>query len=134
MNSFNHWAFGAVGEWMWRNIVGLNPDDAQPGWKHFVIAPRPGGGVSWAKGELDSIQGRILSSWRQEAGTFNIVVAVPVNASATIVLPALRMADVLEGGRPATRAPGVKFLQFENGRAFFELQSGQYQFKSLCNR
>lgn len=41
MNSFNHWAFGAVGEWLWRHVAGLNPDDAHPGWKHFTIAPRP---------------------------------------------------------------------------------------------
>jgi alpha-L-rhamnosidase len=46
MNSFNHWALGAVGEWMWRHIAGLNPDEAQPGWKHFTVAPRPGGGVA----------------------------------------------------------------------------------------
>jgi len=50
MNSFNHWALGAVGEWMWRNIIGLNPDETKPGWKHFVIAPLPGGGLTWARG------------------------------------------------------------------------------------
>ena len=60
MNSFIHWAFGAGGEWLWRNIARLNPDDAQPGWKHFVIAPKPGGGVTCAKGEYQSIRRRIV--------------------------------------------------------------------------
>ena len=41
MNSMNHWAFGAVGEWMWRDLAGINPDDEQPGFKHFIIRPRP---------------------------------------------------------------------------------------------
>ena len=41
MNSFNHWAFGSVGEWVWRELAGINPDDEQPGYKHFVIRPRP---------------------------------------------------------------------------------------------
>jgi len=50
MNSFNHWAFGAVGEWIYRTVLGINPDEAQPGYKHFEIRPRPGGDVTWAKG------------------------------------------------------------------------------------
>jgi alpha-L-rhamnosidase len=49
MNSLNHWALGSVGEWMWRYIIGINPDEQQPGWKHFTIAPMPGGGVTWAQ-------------------------------------------------------------------------------------
>ena len=49
----------ALGEWMCRNTAGLNPDDAQSGWKHFAIAPKPGGGVTWIKCEYQSIRGRI---------------------------------------------------------------------------
>lgn len=88
MNSLNHWALGAVGEWIWRNVAGLNPDEEQPGWKHFTIAPLPGGGVTRAKGEYLSIRGMISSSWEIRDGKFYIDVQVPANTTATIRMPA----------------------------------------------
>ena len=97
MNSFNHWALGAVGEWMWRNIIGLNPDDSQPGWKHFTIAPRPGGGVTWARGSYKSIRGEIVSDWKIEGGKFHLDVTVPPNTSATIRLPIKNAKSVTVG-------------------------------------
>ena len=133
MNSFNHWAFGAVGEWMWRHIAGLNPDDTRPGWKHFVVWPRPGGGVTWAKAEYDSIHGHIISSWRLEGTSFVLEVSIPANTSATVVLPAVDAASVTESGKPATQAEGVRFLRLENGHAWLELESGQYRFASAVS-
>jgi len=134
MNSLNHWAFGAVGEWMWRHIAGLNPDEAHPGWKHFLIRPRPGGGVTWAKGEYDSIAGRIGSSWKLEQDRFRLRVSIPVNTSATVVIPAIRAADVTEGGKPVALASGVKLLKIEADHAWFEVQSGHYEFQSRPDR
>jgi len=130
MNSFNHWAFGAVGEWMWRHIAGLNPDDAHPGWKHFTIAPRPGGGVTWAKGRYDSIRGEISSDWSVQAGKLTLRVTVPPNTTGTIVVPATQPEQVTESGHPARSAPGVKFLRAETGAAVFEVGSGAYVFEA----
>jgi alpha-L-rhamnosidase len=87
MNSMNHWALGSVGEWMWRYMIGLNPDEEHPGWKHFTIAPMPGGGVTWAKGDYESIHGTISSSWKIEGGKFMLDVTIPANTTATIILP-----------------------------------------------
>jgi alpha-L-rhamnosidase len=87
MNSFNHWAFGAVGEWMWRNVIGINPDDRAPGFKHFVIRPIPGSGLTWAKGTYHSIRGKIRCEWRIEHGEFELRIAVPPNTDATVYLP-----------------------------------------------
>jgi alpha-L-rhamnosidase len=127
MNSLNHWAFGAVGEWMWRNIVGLNPDELHPGWKHFVIAPRPGGGVTWARGEFNSPRGPIAVDWKLDGTKLLLNAAVPPNTTATILL--LRQADpILESGKTVSRAQGVKLLKLENGRAVIEVASGQYKF------
>ena len=122
MNSFNHWAFGAVGEWMWRHVAGLNPDDAQPGWKHFTVAPRPGGGVTWAKAEYESIRGRIAADWRIEAGKFTLRVTVPPNTSATIHVPTTDPSQVTEGGKavPPTRTT--------SDTAVFTVGSGRYEF------
>ena len=87
MNSFNHYAIGAVGEWMYRVIGGLNPDEAAPGWRHFVVRPIPGGGLTWAKVAYESVRGLIRSEWRIERGVFTLAVTVPPNTIATIHLP-----------------------------------------------
>lgn len=87
MNSLNHWALGSVGEWMWRYIIGLQPDEQHPGWKHFTIAPQPGGGVTWANGDYESIHGTVTSAWKIENGKFILDVTVPANTTATVRLP-----------------------------------------------
>ncbi len=127
MNSFNHWAFGAVGEWMWRHIAGLNPDDAQPGWKHFTIAPMPGSGVTWAKAHYDSIHGGIATEWRLEAGIFHLDLTIPANTTATVSLPAAAAAQITEGGQPLAQAEGVRVQGTANGRVLLMVESGHYR-------
>lgn len=122
MNSFNHWAFGAVGEWMWRHVVGLNPDEAQPGWKHFVIAPRPGGGVTWAKGEYQSIRGRIQCDWKLADGRFMLRAEVPPNTRATVHLPTHDASAITESGKSV--APD----RAAEDEAVLEVGSGTYEF------
>jgi len=124
MNSFNHWAFGAVGEWMWRNIAGLNPDETQPGWKHFVIAPKPGGGVTWSKAEYRSIRGVIVCDWKIESGKFSLRAVVPPNTTATLYLPSNDPAQITEDGKP------IQPLKKVEDSAVFELMSGTYHFVS----
>ena len=64
MNSLNHFAFGSVGEWVWRELAGINPDADDPGYKRFVIRPRPCGDLTWLKASYDSIRGTITSEWK----------------------------------------------------------------------
>jgi alpha-L-rhamnosidase len=104
MNSFNHYAIGAVGEWMWRVIVGLNPDETQPGWKHFHVRPIPGRGLTWVRGEYRSVRGPICSEWRTENGRFVLNVTVPPNTTATVQLPG-------KGSKAVRVGPGAH--QFE---------------------
>ncbi|HSA03858.1 MAG TPA: alpha-L-rhamnosidase C-terminal domain-containing protein, partial [Candidatus Paceibacterota bacterium] len=129
MNSFNHWAFGAVGEWMWRQIAGLNPDENQPGWQHFFIAPRPGGGVTWAKAEYQSIRGRIASEWHLNDHTFTLQLLVPANTTATLSLPAAPGSMITESGGSLATADGVKILRRESDRVLLSLNSGGYRFR-----
>jgi alpha-L-rhamnosidase len=122
MNSFSHYALGAVGEWMYRVIAGINPDECSPGYKHFVIRPRPGGGLSWATGSYDSIHGRIVSrwSWDQAAASapggasagrwFTLEIEIPANTSATVYVPATDPSQVFEGDRAAEQAEGVELV------------------------
>jgi alpha-L-rhamnosidase len=131
MNSFNHWAFGAVGEWVWRELAGINPDDAQPGWKHFDIRPRPCEGLAWVKSRYNSIRGRIVSEWKAaDDGRFLLNVEIPANTTATVFVPAKDASAVTESGHPAAEAAGVKLLKIEPGTAVFAVKSGRYRFES----
>jgi alpha-L-rhamnosidase len=120
MNSFNHYSFGSVGEWMVATVAGI--DLAAPGYKKILIRPRPGGGFTHARAEYDSIHGKIVSSWKIEGGTFRLQVTVPANTSATVELPAAE--GVTEGGKPAREAEGVA----ERGKGVYEVGSGRYEF------
>jgi alpha-L-rhamnosidase len=89
MNSFNHYAFGAVGDWMYGTIAGIRLDPAAPGAKHVWIAPRPGGGLTRAKASLETPYGTLVSSWRLDSGggRFMLTVTVPPNTTADVTLP-----------------------------------------------
>ncbi|MDR0865751.1 MAG: glycoside hydrolase, partial [Candidatus Symbiothrix sp.] len=88
MNSFDHYSIGSVGEWMYRYILGINPDIEHPGYEHFTIHPRPGGSLTWAKGSYNSIRGKIAAAWKIENSIFTLEVEIPFNTTATVVLPA----------------------------------------------
>jgi len=128
MNSFNHWALGSVGEWVWRHVVGLNPDEAQPSYKHFVIEPRPGGGLTWARGSYDSVRGRIESHWRIEGNRFRLRVSVPPNATATVSLPSEDAHSVTVDGKAIADCPNVKPAPDREDRSAYAVQSGTYEF------
>lgn len=130
MNSFNHYAIGAVGEWMYRVILGINNDDTHPAYEHFVIRPQPGDGLKWAKGSYNSIRGKIQSGWSITGDKLKIDVAVPTNTTATVYVPARDPRTVKESGKAADSAAGIKFLRMEGGTAVFLVQSGSYSFEA----
>ena len=128
--SYNHWAFGSVSEWVWRDLAGINPDDEQPGYKHFVIRPRPCPGLAWVKAEYDSIRGKIVSDWKLKERRFTLRIQVPVGTTATVYVPAKDAGAVTENGKPAAQAEGVKFMKMEGRSAVFAVESGQYVFQA----
>ncbi len=87
MNSFNHYAYGSIGAWMYNTIAGIELDPAQPGYKHIILAPQPGGGLTSAKGALKSMYGEIVSDWTLDGGKFTWKIVVPPNTTATIHVP-----------------------------------------------
>jgi alpha-L-rhamnosidase len=131
MNSFNHWAFGSVGQWVWQDLAGIQPDDESPGYKHFTIRPRPGAGVTWLGSRYDSIRGPIESRWKLEGDRFALDATVPANTTATIYVPAGSADAVTEGGVPLARVRGVKLLRVQDGAAVLEVESGRYAFRSI---
>lgn len=128
MNSFSHFAFGSVSEWMYRTILGINLDEEATAFKKFTVRPRPGGGLTWAKGSYGSIRGPIESSWKTEAGTIAMNVTIPANTTATVYVPTDDASTVTEGGKPAKDAAGLKFVRAEKGAAVYEAGSGTYSF------
>jgi alpha-L-rhamnosidase len=128
MNSFNHYAIGAVGEWMMRTILGINQDDEKPAYEHFTIRPVPGGGLTFAKGSYNSVRGKIEAGWNLQGSEFRLNVTIPANTSATVYVPARNAESVLEGNKAASAAAGVKFVRMDKDAAVFEVQAGKYNF------
>ena len=88
MNSFNHYSFGAIEEWMFSYMLGIQPVETDPGYHSFVLAPRVGGTFSFVRGHYDSVYGRIESSWqRLKDGSVRFDFTVPANTHAHLTLP-----------------------------------------------
>ena len=87
MNSFNHYAYGAIGDWMYSTVAGLALDPAQPGYKHFLIRPQPGGGLTSARAELLTRHGRAACAWTLDGKQMKVDVTIPPNTTATVTLP-----------------------------------------------
>lgn len=85
MNSYNHYSYGAIGDWMYRHIAGIQPSSA--GYKKIVIKPVPGGGLSWAKAFYNCPYGRIESEWKLTGGTIELAVTIPPNTTADVFVP-----------------------------------------------
>lgn len=130
MNSFNHYAFGAIGDWMYRTIGGLDVDDAAPGYKHAIIAPVVGGGITSAKTELQTPYGVLASDWRTENGAMTLAVTVPANTTASVTLRNATTATAREGGMPLSVAAGVRSVRAEGKNLVVTVGSGRYRFET----
>jgi alpha-L-rhamnosidase len=130
MNSFAHYSFGAVCEWMFKTIGGIDSDG--PAYERIIIRPQPGGRLSWAKATYNSIHGPIASAWRimQPDDELRLYVTIPANTTATVYIPTKDAGRIVEGSQPAAQAQGVRLIGTENGAAVFEIGGGTYHFIS----
>src|SRR5262249_17004015 len=106
-NSVNHYGYGAIGDWMYRVMAGIDLDEAAPGYKHVFIRPQPGGGFTSVKSSHETPYGRVASAWTLTDGRFDLAVEVPPNTRATVRLPKAALADVTEDGKPLTEGNGI---------------------------
>ena len=128
MNSFNHYAYGAIGDWLYTVAAGIEADFEHPGFKHILLHPRPGGGLTYLKAIYDSINGRIESSWKIEANRLEWEVTVPTNTTATAHIPIQADSKILEGTKPLDNVFGISRVRLEANELLCELESGKYQF------
>ena len=123
MNSFNHYAYGAIGQWMVERMAGLTPDPQQPGYKHFFIQPRPGGPLTSAAAELETPYGMARSGWQKTENGVSIEVTVPANTSATLVIPTIKT------GTPRVTKSGVPCQIVKEGDRFLcTIRPGRHRF------
>jgi alpha-L-rhamnosidase len=130
MNSFNHYAFGAIGDWMYRTIGGLDVDDAAPGYKHALIAPVAGGGITSAMTELQTPYGTLGTEWRVTNGVMALTVVVPPNTTASVTLRNTTLEAAREGGMPLAGVAGVRSMRAEGNDLIVEIGSGRYTFST----
>jgi alpha-L-rhamnosidase len=122
MNSFNHYAYGAIGEWLYTYVAGINIDPKQPGYKHILLAPHPGGGLTDAEANFESVYGKIKSSWKLDGNDMVYEITVPANTTATVTLPGAKAGQVTMNGQPAPVKSG-------DGSASIDVGSGSYAFR-----
>lgn len=128
MNSFNHYAYGAVVGWMYDTIAGIRLDPHHPGWQRFEIAPEPGGGLTFARASFISPYGRILSEWETVADRFELTLQIPANSSAVVTLPTDDPATIEEANDHFDLKTAVLSDRAPGGRVRLALNAGVYGF------
>jgi len=129
MNSFNHYAYGAIGEWLYRVVAGIEIDEMNPGYKHIIIQPHPGGGLTYAKARLESMYGPIESGWKLDGKTITVDIEIPPNTSAILRIPSASTKDLFEGGRQVKKVPGILAISQDADAAVISVGSGRYSFQ-----
>ena len=127
MNSFSHYSFGSVYEWMFNHMAGIK--NTGVGYKTFVIEPETDSRIGFVKASYHSINGAISSEWLQKSGELNLNVTIPVNTTATIKLPAASASDVVESGVTLHKdIAGIQSIREESGYVWVVIGSGSYRF------
>ena len=129
MNSFNHYAFGSVNEWMFGNMAGIKT--IEPGYRSFAIRPEIAQeGINTVKASYQSINGEIKSSWSNENGKLVLNISIPANTKAQVAIPATTKDDVLESDKSLKECSEIEIGEFKNGILELIVGSGDYKFSS----
>lgn len=129
MNSYNHYAYGSVGEWLYKIAAGLDTDVQNPGYKKVRIAPQISKAISYARVSYNSMYGVVVSGWKRlEDGRMKVEAVIPPNTVASVILPGAAMDQVLESTVPVAYAAGVHSVQQTEAGVQLELGSGGYEF------
>lgn len=123
MNSFNHYAYGAIGEWMYGTMAGLVPNEESPGFKHSIIRPRIGGGITSVSASHESPYGVTSVAWERKGDEVRLTVEIPVNTGATVVL---------EHAGAVTASGGLSAKRLPDGADAYEVGSGSWEFSFTC--
>ncbi len=130
MNSFNHYSYGSVTEWMYSYLLGIACEESSPAFKEFTLRPTAGGTLTHVSGSYESMYGTIKSEWKADGGVITeYKCTVPANTTATLYLPAAGVNAVSESGRPLSDSEGLTVVSAENGVLVLRLTCGEYDFQ-----
>src|SRR6187399_1801283 len=129
MNSFNHYAYGAIGDWMYRVVAGLDTYDDAPGYKHIKIQPHIGGGLTNASASLQTYYGKASSGWKLEGNKIIMDIEIPANTTATVFVPASNKEAITENGNTVSSSKDLQITGAENGYVILKVNSGKYHFE-----
>ncbi|MCM3781645.1 glycoside hydrolase family 78 protein [Neobacillus mesonae] len=133
MNSYNHYAYGAIGDWMYRYLAGLDMEDTETAYKKILIHPRfAAGQLTYASAKLDSSYGFIESSWKEENGRRILKVQIPVNTEARIVLEGAVQDELLESGKLIEAVEGIYQVSCTDDCVELRAGAGTYEFSYAC--
>jgi len=124
MNSFNHYAYGAIGDWMYRVSAGI--ETMEPGYKHLVIQPHPSEKLTYSKASFESSYGTVASGWERKGGKVIINIKIPANTTATIILPVDSATKVAADGISISDNKNFSGIRTEGNKLFIESGSGNY--------
>lgn len=125
MNSFNHYAYGAIGEWLYQRVCGIAPHPDFPGYKRAILAPLPGGGMSYGGGSLETRVGTFVSRWEVKESVFHFHFTIPNGADAVLRLPALKWSQMRLDGKPVPRGMKQKSTS-RFGKCEMLVPAGEY--------
>lgn len=135
MNSFNHYSYGAIGDWMYRVVTGLDTYEDAPGYQHSKIAPQPGGGLTEAAADLQTGYGLLSSHWRtvstpgrETYDSLLLDLVIPANTYSTVYLPAPEGGLITEGGKLLAAVKDIQVAGVGKGYLMLKLGSGSYHF------
>jgi len=126
MNSFNHYAYGAIGQWMYERIAGISPLEA--GYKKILIAPVPGKQLEYASGEYNSVYGKISSAWEKVNDGLRLEVTIPPNTTSQIVIPIKEGASIKLDGEDIENRSDIKVIERNSYNVVVEVVPGSYVF------
>ena len=132
MNSFNHYAYGAIGEWLYNYVGGLSIDPENPGYKHILFNPHTGGGLTHAKVTFKSLYGAIESSWKIKNGNFIYNIIIPPNTTGTVTLNTANVNDLLMNSKKLNLEMKNR-IKVSKDILELTLGSGKYQFEYSNN-
>ena len=127
MNSFNHYAYGAIGAWLYNTVAGIEIDPDQPGYKHILLQPRPGGGLTYAKASLNTLFGTVAGHWWYENDAFFWKVTVPPNTTAAASVPC-KIGQRVSISNPDNSPAMLEQLGALDECAVYHVPSGTYLF------
>ena len=128
MNSFNHYAYGAIGDWMYRSVAGLDTHNDGVGYKHIRIQPHTDKRLTYAKADLQSPYGKISSGWKSENGKLSLDVTIPANTTASVYVPTANADKIMESNKAISTSKEIKTGAIENGYVILTVGSGNYHF------